>query len=110
MNDSLIDMATFTDLRDAVGDEFIAELVDTFLVEAPNLLAALREAAAAGDTDGYRRAAHSLKSNSNTFGATGLGNMAREHELNGVSASPPLDTLDATYVAVAEQLKELCNG
>ena len=58
------------------------ELVDTFLEEAPRMLDELRAALAAKDADRFRRAAHSLKSNSNTFGALKLGAMARDLELS----------------------------
>ena len=73
--------ATFGELQDATGAEFVAELVDTFLQEAPAMLADLRRALAARDVDTFRRAAHSLKSNGNTFGALALGALARDLEL-----------------------------
>ena len=44
-------------------------------------------ALAAGDAERFRRAAHSLKSNSNTFGALALGALARELELGGLDAA-----------------------
>ena len=69
MLEPTIDPATFAELQDSAGAEFTAELVETFLVEAPGMLAALRDAAAQSDADAFRRAAHSLKSNSQTFGA-----------------------------------------
>jgi HPt (histidine-containing phosphotransfer) domain-containing protein len=47
----------------------VRELVDTFLAEAPSMLADLRESLASGEAERFRRAAHSLKSNGNTFGA-----------------------------------------
>ena len=83
---SPIDHAIFADLRDTTGSEFVRELVDTFLQEAPLMLADLREALATGDADRFRRAAHSLKSNGNTFGARELGNLARDLEVTGVVA------------------------
>ena len=68
------------------------ELVDTFLTEAPLMLAELRSALADGNSDRFRRAAHSLKSNSNTFGATALGAMARELELTAADRVAAGDT------------------
>ena len=73
MNAAVIDPATFAELQDTAGAEFVAELVDTFLEEAPGMLAELRSARAEGDAERFRRAAHSLKSNSHTFGALSLG-------------------------------------
>ena len=42
-----IDDATFAALRDTTGDEFVRELVDTFLAEAPGMFDDLREGLAA---------------------------------------------------------------
>ena len=65
--------------------------------EAPGILAELRAALAAGDTDGYRRAAHSLKANGNTFGALAFADMARAAEHNGFGGDTVADAavLDA---------------
>ena len=104
-------MPTFTELQETAGADFVAELVGTFLEEALLMLAELRRAVAARSADVFRRAAHSLKSNSNTFGATRLAEMARELELGGlVTGTAPLDALDAEYQRVAQTLTELCRG
>jgi HPt (histidine-containing phosphotransfer) domain-containing protein len=110
MTAPVIDAATFAELQDSAGADFVAELVDTFLEEAPRMLAELRSAAGTGRPEAFRRAAHSLKSNANTFGATRLGELARELELNGV---PPggegaaLDALTHEYGRVSARLQEL---
>jgi HPt (histidine-containing phosphotransfer) domain-containing protein len=105
-----IDRTTFEALKTTTGAEFVGELVDTFLVEAPRMLADLRDAHAAGDAPRFRRAAHSLKSNANTFGAQRFAAMAKDLELGGV-AQPDnaacLDALMAEFAAVAAALKEL---
>jgi HPt (histidine-containing phosphotransfer) domain-containing protein len=101
----VIDPHTFDELQANAGADFVAELVDTFAQEAPSLLAELRSALAAGAAERFRRAAHSLKSNSATFGATRLAALARELELGGL---PPdarsVDTLaqelESTLVAL----------
>jgi HPt (histidine-containing phosphotransfer) domain-containing protein len=111
MTEPTINLATFTELQEAAGSAFVTELVGTFLEEAPPMLAELRSAQAAGTADAFRRAAHSLKSNSNTFGATRLGELARDLELGGLIAdTAPLDALDDEYRRVAAALKELCRG
>ena len=115
MSEPVIDETTFRELQDAAGADFVAELVGTFLEEAPGMLAALREARAGGDGDSFRRTAHSLKSNSQTFGALALGALAREIELRGLDADPArdaaaLDALDAAYARVAAALTELSHG
>lgn len=112
MSAPAIDRATFEALKETTGVQFALELVDTFLQEAPAMLDELRRALAAKDTDKFRRVAHSLKSNSNTFGALTLGAMARELELGGVSkviedGGQPLDALAQEYSRVAAALTEL---
>ena len=118
MTDAAIDLTVFKELQDTAGEDFVKELVDTFLAEAPQMLNALRDAAAAGDADKFRRAAHSLKSNSHTFGAMTLGAMARELEHKGLEhvrkssggVGDPLDALAQEYARVATALAELRNG
>src|ERR1700756_2831001 len=91
MADSVIDVATFENLKTTAGADFVQELVETFLSEAPRMLDDLRGALAAGDAERFRRAAHSLKSNSNTFGALTLGSMAKGLELGGFTAARQAD-------------------
>ena len=106
-----IDNTIFAELQDAAGAEFVTELVDTFLEEAPVMLAELRSALAAQQADTFRRVAHSLKSNCNTFGATRLGAMARDLEAGGMAGgAAPLDVLEAQYKLVAADLQELSRG
>ena len=107
-----IDRATFEALEQTTGAEFVLELIDTFLQEAPSMLNDLRDALAAKDADKFRRTAHSVKSNSNTFGALALGAMARDLELGGMSkvvesGGQPLDALNQEYSRVAAALTEL---
>jgi histidine phosphotransfer protein HptB len=107
-----IDPATFEELKAATGAEFATELVGTFLEEAPGMLNDLRTALGAGDADTFRRAAHSLKSNGNTFGALTFAAQARALELAGLhgvkaSGTAPLDELDAEFARVAAALAVL---
>ena len=110
-----IDTAIFDDLKQTAGAEFVGELVDTFLVEAPVMLRDLRSALAAGNADAFRRAAHSLKSNCNTFGALTLAAKAKELELTGLAAAvaakgATLDAVEQEYARVAAALTELKNA
>jgi len=107
-----IDPAVFAELQATAGADFVHELVDTFLEEAPPMLVELREALAAGRAEPFRRAAHSLKSNASTFGATTLAAMARDLELQGLEAATPaaLAALTHQYDAVAAELKALRNA
>ena len=108
-----IDAATFAELQAAAGAEFVSELIDTFLEEAPPMLDALRDSLASGQAETFRRAAHSLKSNAGTFGALALASMARELELNGIEAaraSAALAPLAEHYAEVAAELRALRDG
>ena len=77
---SVLDGAALDRLREAVGDEFVGELVATFLGDAPAQLATLRSAVERGDADEARTAAHTLKANGATFGAEGFSELCRQLE------------------------------
>lgn len=75
-----IDRTAVDRLTATMGGPFVAELIDTFAEDARELIATLRRALAEADVDAFRRAAHSLKSNGETLGATELAALARELE------------------------------
>ena len=102
-----LDPATFAELEAAAGADFARELIGTFLEEAPLMLAELRSTLASGNADAFRRAAHSLKSNSQTFGALALGALARELELKGLSGAAPLALIEQEYARAAAALTAL---
>jgi HPt (histidine-containing phosphotransfer) domain-containing protein len=115
MDEPAIDKTVYAGLQETTGAEFAAELVDTFLEEASGMLAELRSARAENHADRFRRAAHSLKSNSNTFGASRLAALARDLELKGLNADSARDTaalaaLEAEYARAATALKALRHG
>jgi HPt (histidine-containing phosphotransfer) domain-containing protein len=111
MPDDLIDHGAFAELQQTAGADFVVELVDTFIEEAPSMLAEMRAALAAGAAERFRRAAHSLKSNAHTFGAMALGAQARELELGGLPADARgIDALQVTLASSTAALKELAHG
>lgn len=115
MTNNVIDMAVFEALKEAAGAEFVVELIAAFLEEAPGMFADLHASLNAGDTDGFRRAAHSIKSNADVFGAHALGAPARALELMEVSGATPevraqIAQLDAEFVRASDVLKSLKNG
>ncbi len=66
------------------GDrEFMAEIIDTFLEDAPDLVANMRKGVDQGNAADLRLAAHSLKSNSADFGAETLRELCKQAELLG---------------------------
>ena len=112
MSEVVIDQATFNGLVELVGDDFIGELAQTFFEEAPGLLAEMNRALDDGDAEAFRRAAHSLKSNGDSFGAVRVTSLARELEHMGRDgrldeAGPKLPQLEAAYQEAAEALKAL---
>ena len=108
MTEGPIDRSVFADLQDAMGADFVEELVTTFLDEATSMLAELKSAADSGEQDTFRRAAHSLKSNANIFGAHKLAELARQMEISGLKPEPAqIDVLNAEFKRTATTLKEL---
>jgi HPt (histidine-containing phosphotransfer) domain-containing protein len=112
MAGTTIDRTTFENLQATAGADFVRELVETFLTEAPRMLDELNASLAAGEAERFRRVAHSLKSNSNTFGALTLGAMAKSLELGGLGAAREADgkalsQLASEYARVAQALGEL---
>ena len=110
MTESAIDQAIFSELKEATGEDFVVELVQTFLEEATHMLAELKQAVANSDAESYRRAAHSIKSNANTFGAVGLAELARKIELGSLPDAGDLgdaEALELEFNRSADALRSL---
>ena len=106
-----IDRTVFSELQQTAGADFVVELLDTFAEEAPHMFAELRAAHEAGSAERFRRAAHSLKTNANTFGASALGADARDLELGGLpDDARGIDALQAQYDITVAALKALTHG
>ncbi|HEX6799737.1 MAG TPA: response regulator [Ktedonobacterales bacterium] len=77
-----LDSVALERLRETVGGDaaVLAELIDSFLEDAPRLLADLRRSLDAGDASGVRLAAHSLKSNGAEFGAQAFAETCKQLE------------------------------
>lgn len=108
---SIIDKGTFEELKTLSGAEFINELIDAFLEDAPHMIQNMRTALETKDAESFRRNAHSLKSNANTFGATELGVLAKELEFmgreNNLKVGNKLEFLKDAFDKVAEELRGL---
>ena len=108
---SKIDLNTFEALKESTGADFINELIDAFLDDAPGLLAQLRSALVSQDADSFRRAAHSMKSNAATFGAMELSTLAKELENFGrdknLEIGNRLEVMEAAFRDVKNQLEAL---
>ena len=107
-----INLKQFESFRQTMGADFINEVIEVFNEDAPKLLQDLQQALTANDADLFRRAAHSLKSNSAAFGAVKLSEMAKELEIMGkagrlAEVSEKVARAEAEYEIVKEALQEL---
>ncbi len=114
MNQNLIDpdaWATFKSLADSAT---LVELINAYLDDSQQLIEQMHTGLAAGDIELVRRSAHSLKSNSASFGGSRLATAARELEmmakggtLNG--AETKLAAVETEYGQLVPVLVELRN-
>jgi CheY-like chemotaxis protein/HPt (histidine-containing phosphotransfer) domain-containing protein len=78
-----VEPVDLTQLEATIGDPvFVRELISTFLSDAPHLVETLRSSLDHDNSEELRRAAHTLKSNGRTFGATALASLSEELELS----------------------------
>jgi HPt (histidine-containing phosphotransfer) domain-containing protein len=105
----VINKATFEELKGLSGADFINELIDAFLDDAPNMIQHMQTALETKDVESFRRNAHSLKSNANTFGAIELGALARELEMmgreNNLDIGNRLEVLKEAFAEAAGELQ-----
>jgi HPt (histidine-containing phosphotransfer) domain-containing protein len=106
-----LDMNTFNSLKESTGADFIGELIDAFVDDAPILIAQMKTSLAAGDAEKFRRATHSMKSNAATFGCMELAELARELEAmgreNNLQVGGRLVQLEDALQQVESQLRAL---
>ena len=95
------------------GDQAVlGELIDSFLTDAPALLAEMQHAVDAQDAATLHRAAHTLKSNAADFGARTLSELCRELEALGktdslTDAADLVTAATTAYAPVADALTTL---
>ena len=114
MSDTLIDHEAWETMKSMTDPAFLVELIDVYLNDSPQLIEQMRLGLAAGDVETVRRAAHSLKSNSASFGANRLANAARELEMiakggNLDGAGIRLEVVEAEFIRALPVLTELKN-
>jgi HPt (histidine-containing phosphotransfer) domain-containing protein len=101
-----IDRPTFANLLEMTGgdQEFVDELVETYLREGDRLVDDLVVAAAAGDFAAMVLPAHSMKSSSLNVGALDLGELCRrlEEDSRSGSVDAPVDRANEVKVAFAD--------
>jgi HPt (histidine-containing phosphotransfer) domain-containing protein len=106
-----IDINTFNTLKESTDADFIKELINTFLEDAPNQIVQMKASLQNNDAETFTRAAHTVKSNAATFGATELANLARELENLGrehnLEIGNKLQVMEEAFYQVKNQLEEL---
>lgn len=90
--------------------DILAELIDSYLEDAPQRLVAIHHAVNTEDAAALRSVAHSLRSLSVTIGAMTFGKLCRELEAMGhagttVSASTLVSQLETEYQRVEAALQ-----
>ncbi len=107
-----INSGIFQELYASIGSDpaFLGELLDTYLIDAPRLIGEMSTSFLSGDAATFRRAAHSLKSNSANFGASHLAVLCKELEEMGKSgvlngAEEKLRAVQAEYAGVETALE-----
>ena len=112
MTKPIIDPIAFENLKQMAGADFIGELITTFLEDAPQLIQQMHTSLSVADVDSFRRAAHSLKSNAASFGASDLSALAKELEMLGrenklSEVGDRLKVMEDAYASAAQALKGL---
>lgn len=108
---SMLDLNTFNELKESTGADYIGELIDAFLDDAPDLFTQMKSALVKKDAESFRRASHSMKSNAATFGAMSLSNLAKELESmareNDLEIGNRLEVMEDAFHQVESQLRAL---
>ena len=86
----------YIDLFEDEASEFIREIIDSFLEDAPKQFAELDQSLSENDTVTFRRAAHTLKTGCKTVGAPALA--AKFLELEGKSEKGDLTSVVSTII------------
>jgi PAS domain S-box-containing protein len=109
---AMIDQAVLERLAATMGGPFVVELIETFRDDARDQIATLRRALAETNIGAFLRAAHSLKSTSESLGAPGLAGLARELEAQARArslegAAGRVERLAAECESAARALEEI---
>jgi HPt (histidine-containing phosphotransfer) domain-containing protein len=101
--DGAIELPALMRLLDAIGGDpaDLSELVEDFVVGAPELVAQMTAAAAASDTRALYRASHTLKSNAQDFGARRLATLCAA--LEGACRDGPCPEAAASVATIAAE-------
>jgi signal transduction histidine kinase/CheY-like chemotaxis protein len=110
-----LDDAAFDNLEQFGSESFLGELIDTFVADTTTLLAALRRSLDEADAQAVRRAAHTLRSYGETFGAPDFSQLCRQLEERGTSgalagAAALVDGIEVEFGRLQEALAARRSG
>ena len=111
MDLSTLDISTFQELRETIGDDIIfSDLVTIYLDSAENLMVSIQAAFTDQDASKFALASHSLKSTSASIGATRLSQLSKYLEKISRSgeitiSSEFLNLLDNEYNEVIKAIQ-----
>jgi HPt (histidine-containing phosphotransfer) domain-containing protein len=112
----VLEPAVLDELRQATGadDDFVKELISTYLADGSVLLDAIAKAVEAGDGGALVRPAHTLKSSSASLGAMRLAQLSRDLEEDGrmgrAASAERLAELRSEWSAAAVALGHVVAG
>jgi len=98
----------FSELREAIGEEGVVDVLSTFMTDTPERLAVMRRAGAAGDAAAARIEAHAIKSSAASIGFLTLSALAKalEHDctaLDHTSLTMRIENLHTAFDAIASR-------
>ena len=107
-----IDRDAVNQLHELGGNEFVIELIDTFLEHTPTLMDDGKTALAENNAKNFERAFHSMKSSAASLGAGQLRELAFELEILGndgdiSSAAPKIASLAPVFADTCAALEAL---
>lgn len=101
-------LSGFDEAQEEGEPDFVVELIDLYLAEAPRIFKAIRDGLASNDWLSAKRAAHSLRGSSSNLGILQMAAIAGDLEHRGatmeVSAEQLLRDLEAEFVSVEKIL------
>ncbi len=111
---NILDRAALNRMLELVGNDpdMFAEMLNEYFEDAPGFIAQLHTAAAEGNVDHLRITAHSLKSNSASFGALALAEQCRALEAQAKAgtcegAAERIVAIEAEYARAGEELEAI---
>ncbi|MER7578130.1 Hpt domain-containing protein [Streptomyces sp. NPDC126514] len=103
----VMNQQTVVGLVEELDAAFTLELIETFLQDSPQLVRQIREGIQENDPGAVRRAAHTLKSNSVTFGLEQLAPLCQKLERLAAGGSLPQSAaLASGEIEVAHRLAQ----